>query len=140
MNDPIIDRFCDIYQTLNKNNLDKLTIIYDEKVIFIDAAHQVKGLDALHTYFSHLYENLSYCHFAIEQVICQEGQASIIWTMIFSHKKLNSGKEVKVNGCSHLKFNKKIYYHRDYLDMGQMVYEQIPILGGIIKWIKKQGS
>ena len=140
MSEAIIDRFCEVYQKLNKDNLDQLASIYAENIVFKDAVHQVEGLDQLHAYFQHLYENLSACQFDIEQVISQQGQASIIWTMTFSHKKLNSGAEIKVNGCSHLKFNQKIYYHRDYLDMGQMVYEHLPLLGGIIKLIKKRVS
>ena len=138
MSDAIIDKFCEVYQKLNKDNLDLLTTIYDENIIFKDALHHVQGIDELHRYFQHLYQNLSFCQFDIEQVICQQGHASIIWTMTFSHKKLNSGKEIQVNGSSHLKFDRKIYYHRDYLDMGQMVYEHLPLLGGLIKLIKKR--
>ena len=140
MSEAIIDKFCDIYQKLNKDNLNELTNIYDKDVIFIDAVHQLQGIDELQIYFNKLYKNISFCQFHIEQVISQQGQASIIWTMTFAHKKLNSGAEIKVNGCSHLKFDKKIYYHRDYLDMGQMLYEHLPVLGKTVKFIKKRVS
>ena len=34
--------------------------------------------------------------------------------------------------------NGKIYYHRDYFDMGAMVYEQLPLLGRIVRKIKQR--
>jgi hypothetical protein len=45
-----------------------------------------------------------------------------------------------LEGISHLRFGEKIDYHRDYFDLGQMVYEQIPLVGRIIKTIKKRLS
>jgi hypothetical protein len=32
--------------------------------------------------------------------------------------------------------NGKIYYHRDYFDMGAMLYEHLPLLGRIIQRLK----
>ena len=73
-----------------------------------------------------------------EQTIIEQGQATVIWTMTFSHDRLSSGESISVNGCSHLKFAEKIYYHRDYLDMGQMLYEHLPLFGRIVQFIKKR--
>ncbi len=140
MNAAIIEQFCDTYQELSKNNFHELAKIYSKDVIFIDAVHEIQGLDALQNYFSKLYENISFCQFEIEQTIVQQEQASIIWTMTFAHKKLKSGQSISVNGCSHLKFAEKIYYHRDYLDMGQMIYEHLPLFGSAVKFIKKRVS
>ncbi|MFT7052616.1 MAG: hypothetical protein ACJAU1_000163 [Psychromonas sp.] len=138
MTTAVVDDFCRIYQGLDKNNLTQLGLVYSENINFIDALHNLKGLDQLTAYFSHLYANLLYCNFTIEEVIQEEGKASIIWTMQYAHPKINKGKPIWVNGCSLLKFNQKIYYHRDFLDMGQMLYEQLPLLGGLIRVVKKR--
>ncbi|HEY7866350.1 MAG TPA: nuclear transport factor 2 family protein [Psychromonas sp.] len=138
MTTAVIDDFCRIYQGLDKNNLTRLGLVYSENINFIDALHNLKGLDQLTAYFSHLYGNLLYCNFNIEEVIQEEGQASIIWTMKYAHPKINKGDPILVNGCSHLKFNEKIYYHRDFLDMRQMLYEQLPLLGSVIRAVKNK--
>lgn len=140
MKEAIIDRFCELYQNLSENNINELANIYSENITFIDAVHQVEGINELQIYFRKLYKNISYCHFHIEQVIVQQGEASIIWTMNFSHANLKSGEIIVVNGCSHLKFAEKIYYHRDYLDMGQMIYEHLPLFGRVVKYIKQRVS
>ncbi|MFT6926117.1 MAG: hypothetical protein ACJAZP_001718 [Psychromonas sp.] len=138
MTTAVVDDFCRIYQGLDKNNLSRLGLVYSDDINFIDALHNLKGLEQLTAYFSHLYENVVYCNFHIEEVIKEKGKASIIWTMKYAHPKINKGAPILVNGCSHLKFNDKIYYHRDFLDMGQMLYEQLPLLGGVIRAVKKR--
>lgn len=129
--------FVIVYKKLSKGNLKLLSAIYHEKVTFIDPIHHVEGFDDLYAYFKNLYQNLSSCEFVIEDVIWQDSQASIFWTMTYQHPKLNKGKPVTVLGTSHIKGeDDKVIYHRDYLDLGAMLYEQLPVLGKLTKWIK----
>ena len=60
--------------------------------------------------------------------------------MSFTHPKLAGGKAIIVDGATDLRFDEKITYHRDYIDMGQMLYEHIPVLGSAIRYIKKQAA
>ncbi|HEY5715253.1 MAG TPA: nuclear transport factor 2 family protein [Psychromonas sp.] len=134
----LIDQFCRIYKGLGKDNLSLLELIYSDDINFIDALHNLQGLEQLSDYFSHLYANLLLCDFTIEEVIQEEGKACILWTMEYAHPQINKAKPILVNGCSHLKFEEKIYYHRDFVDMGQMLYEHLPLLGGVIRTVKKR--
>ena len=60
------------------------------------------------------------------------------WTMKFTSSKMNKGKPISVDGITMLVIeNDKITYHRDYYDLGQMLYENVPLLGLIIKRIKR---
>ena len=59
--------------------------------------------------------------------------------MTYSHKQLNSGKPITVEGHSFIMGDdSKVTYHRDYVDLGQMLYEHIPVLGRLIQWVKKR--
>lgn len=82
--------------------------------------------------------NVSYCRFEITDVVANDGQAFITWTMSFAHPKLNGHKEITVTGVSEIKFDERITYHRDYFDVGSMFYEQVPILKTIIQALKKR--
>ena len=130
----VIDKFCRLYESLDKHNLDQLGLVYSDDINFVDALHNLHGLDQLNDY----YANLLYCRFSIEQVIEDQGQASVIWTMEYAHPKINKANAIVVNGCSYLKYDEKIYYHRDFLDMGQMLYEHLPLLGAVIRTVKKR--
>jgi len=38
---------------------------------------------------------------------------------------------------SHVAFEERVTYQRDYFDAGAMVYEHVPLFGWIVRWIKR---
>ena len=134
-----LNNFVSVYQHLTTDNLTLLSTIYHDNVVFIDPMHQVEGFDELFKYFQNLYQNLTTCDFVINDIIWEGSQASLFWTMSYQHNKLNQGKVVTVIGTSHIKSeDDKVIYHRDYLDLGAMLYEQLPVFGKLTKWIKNK--
>ena len=135
---PVLEQFIKMYETLEKGQFGRLAEVYALDIHFQDPLHQIHGLTALQRYFEQLYTHLDYCQFKVTHVCPQDNQAFITWDMTFVHPRLNSGKAVVVQGASHLKFTDKITFHRDYTDLGQMLYEHIPLLGAVIKTIKRR--
>ena len=45
-----------------------------------------------------------------------------------------------VRGCSHLVLDAsgRIAMHRDYWDVAEEMYEKIPVLGALMRWLKKR--
>ncbi|MDO6427895.1 nuclear transport factor 2 family protein [Thalassotalea sp. 1_MG-2023] len=131
-------KFCETYQSLSADStFEELALIYHHDVVFIDPMHQVEGLVALTRYFSELYENVPYCQFEITHAFYQNDHAAVYWLMTYQHSKLNGGKPIAVEGHSFLKARGgKVIYHRDYIDLGQMLYQHVPVLGRIISWLK----
>lgn len=135
------DQFVSVYNNLAKDNLDDLAKIYHQRICFIDPVHEIHGLDQLTNYFEHMYENLISCDFTVQDSISTDNQAAIYWTMVLRHKKIKGGKEIKLEGHSKLKRHQdKIIYHRDYFDIGAMVYQHLPIVGGLIRFINRKMS
>ncbi|PTA50901.1 transcriptional regulator [Shewanella morhuae] len=137
---PLVDNFIELYQALNKNNLHLLGQVYGDDIIFTDPMHQISGLESLTQYFAKLYENVQHIQFEIKEVQQSDSQASLFWQMQYRHPKLNKGQLIRVDGMSQLKFNDKIYFHRDYFDLGQMLYEQVPCVGGLIRLLKTRAA
>lgn len=132
-----LTNFMAIYQQLTTDNLALLAGIYHQDVTFVDPMHRVEGFDNLSRYFKHLYQNLSSCKFTVEHYIVNGNEAAIYWQMTYQHEKFNKGKEVSVVGSSHIKGKEgKVYFHQDYVDLGSMLYEQLPVIGALIKWVK----
>lgn len=130
--------FCRTYQSLTVDSqFEEFALLYHHDVVFIDPMHHIEGLINLTHYFRELYQNLTFCRFDIQHTFHQEQQAAVYWTMTYQHPKLGGGQPIKVSGHSHIKMqNGKIIYHRDYVDLGQMLYQHIPILGRVISWLK----
>lgn len=142
----LIHDFISLYQKLDKSNLTLLDGLYHPQVVFTDPLHTIEGRDALKQYFAGMYENLLSIQFDIHRVVNDEQQACIEWTMKYAHKKLKGGREMSVQGMSWLTFTKaprggiSIVHHRDYFDAGQMLYEQLPVMGGAIRLLKNRMS
>lgn len=133
-----MDKFFSLYQDLNSTNLHLLSQIYRADIQFIDPAHEINGLKNLTHYFSSLYQNLDSIDFIFHDVVQQAGSCYVQWDMTFCHGRLSRGNPITVSGATFLRFDDddKVFYHRDYFDLGTMLYEYIPLLGRIITSIK----
>ncbi len=140
----IIQAFIALYQSLGPEQLPtlrhRLQAVYAPEICFCDPMHRLEGLEQLEQYFAGLYRNLTEIAFEITDVLPTGDQAAISWQMKYCHPKLNRGQSISVDGISLIKFGDKIHYHRDYLDLGQMLYEQLPLLGSVVRMVKGRAS
>jgi hypothetical protein len=130
----------DLYRLFDGKNLSLLDSYYSAAVRFQDPVCKIEGLDALKAYYAHAYGHVKYIHFVFSDIFREQNKYSAAWVMNIRVNGLNSGNEYNVSGNSVLYFNDAglIEYHRDYLDLGEMVYERIPIQGFIIAKIKQK--
>ncbi|NRD74263.1 nuclear transport factor 2 family protein [Shewanella sp. VB17] len=136
-----LQNFISIYSELGIDNLSSLHKIYHQNIEFRDPLHQVYGIDDMLCYFDSLYTNLNSCVFNIDNVFANDNQAAIYWTMTFCHPTLNQGGEIIVEGHSYLvEQDNKVIIHRDYFDVGSMLYEHIPLLGLAVKAVKRRAA
>ena len=132
-----LQKFADNFCALNKTNLHRLPELYASDISFTDPLHHISGIVALHAYFEQLYDNVSAIKFDIHAHDCvSDTEGYLRWTMHFSHPRLRGGQTISVKGCTHLKWRDKVYYHHDYFDAGAMLYENVPVLGSVIAWLK----
>ena len=90
-------------------------------------------------YFADLYSNVSELNFDFHGFdTVAEGEGYLRWTMRFRHPRLAGGQVIEVPGCSHLLWHDKVYRHRDYFDAGALLYEHVPLLGRVIRWLKRR--
>ena len=125
------------YKSLGSGKFDLIEPLYADDIYFEDPSHGIQGKAGLMTYFVNMFKNMEHCDFKFHQTLVSENDIFMTWTMFLNHRRLNGGETIRVDGSSFLKTrNGKIYYHRDYFDMGAMVYENLPILGRIIRKIR----
>lgn len=131
-----------LYLHFDKKMLNSLADIYSDDIQFRDPLHAFNGLRNLTDYYSSMMRDLIECRFEFHHSMemTARGEAILFWTMHYRHKKLAGGKPLELTGNTHLLFNDKVYYHRDYFDAGSMLYEHLPLMGFAIKRIKKKMS
>ena len=137
-NNDLADALKRAYCSLATGNTSELGPLYSEDVYFEDPSHGIQGKVALLERFHHLYSKVDSCNFKFHQTLDTGGEIFLAWTMILRQRG-QSGEVIRVEGASFLKVrNNRIYYHRDYFDLGAFVYENVPMLGSIIKRIKQR--
>jgi hypothetical protein len=133
-----LEKFIEFYTEFNNEKIGKIHDLYSTDVTFIDPVKGLEGIQELEKYFRNISKNLHKCNFEFFSISELDSQAYLSWKMHFSNSKLAKGKPLVVHGVSYIKFDsEKILYHRDYYDMGEMIYENVSPLSWIIKKIKK---
>ncbi len=138
MSNARVHKFVEDINSINGSNAQQvLSEIYTNDVVFIDPVKEVNGLTDLTTYFEALYKSLSACHFTISNYTQNEENNSIEWVMRFQHKSIANNKPIELDGASFIEYkNGKVCLHRDYYDLGAMLYEHIPVLGSVIRKVR----
>ena len=135
-------RVVEFFETLSPARLDRLDAIYTPQTWFKDPFNEVRGLAALRQIFSHMYEALDQPRFVVTDCIAQGDQCFLSWNFEFRFRNFDRGALQTVRGGSHLKFTSEglIDYHRDYWDAAEELYEKLPWVGGMMRWLKKRAS
>jgi hypothetical protein len=137
MSEPV-ETFKSVFNRLERSNLHLLDEIYAEDIEFRDPFLQIRGLPRLREYFARQYEDVIQSRFVFEDEAIQGQRAMLTWTMHIEHRRFARGEVIRLSGSSYIRFTRKVVYHCDYFDLGAFVYERIPILGGVIRFIKRQ--
>ena len=61
---------------------------------------------------------------------------------MFSFESLQQDPPQTVRGASHLVLNEQglITMHRDYWDAAEEMYEKFPVVGSLMRWLKKRAN
>lgn len=135
----VIERFQALYLALRADTLHLLDGVYADTVIFEDPLHRVEGLAELKHYFQRMYAGVESISFEYGEVFPSAGQAMLTWTMHMTHRRLQGGEPLTLPGATHIRFARdKVLYHRDYFDAGALLYERLPVLGSVVRAVRRR--
>ncbi len=133
--DTVIQRF----ETLNRDSVARLGEIYTADARFKDPFNEVQGLAAIEAIFVHMFASLDQPRFVIRDAIVQGDQAFLSWDFVFRMRRFSSDEQT-IRGASHLRFaaDGRVRDHRDYWDVAEELYEKLPVLGALMRWLKRR--
>jgi hypothetical protein len=135
-------QLAEFFETLTPESVAQLPNIYDAQARFKDPFNEVQGLAEIERIFRHMYVALDGPHFVITGQLVDGAQAFLTWEFRFRFKRFDTQTLQVVRGGSHLVFNDQglVTQHRDYWDAAEELYEKLPLLGGVMRWLKKQAN
>jgi hypothetical protein len=101
----------------------------------------VQGLAGIRGVFEHMYTALHEPRFVVHEAIVQGGQCFLVWDFLFRFKRFSSETQC-VRGGSHLQYGAdgRITMHRDYWDAAEELYEKLPGVGALMRWLKRRAN
>ncbi len=126
------------FEGLKPEDVEHLGRHYGEHVYFRDPFNEVRGLAAVQRVFAHMFETLESPRFIVRDAFGEGDQAFLSWDFVF--RRRGGEQEFSIHGSSHLRFapDGKVIYHRDYWDAAEELWEKIPLLGGLLRILKKR--
>lgn len=136
-----VDRIVARFESLSLQDLPRLAEIYTPDAHFKDPFNEVQGVAAIQAIFAHMFESLDGPRFVIRERIVQGGQCFLSWDFVFRMKRFSTDEQV-IRGGSHLMLaaDGRIAVHRDYWDAAEELYEKLPVLGALMRWLKRRAN
>jgi steroid Delta-isomerase len=140
--DPRVQRIVDFFVNLQPTSVQAMGELYTHDAYFKDPFNEVRGLVQVQGIFNHMYVALNEPHFVVTNTVTQADQCFIVWDFKFRFKRFDTATLQTVRGCSHLQLQAdgRISFHRDYWDAAEELYEKLPWVGALMRWLKHRAN
>jgi hypothetical protein len=139
---PTVQRVVAYFETLTTDSVAQMAALYDPQARFKDPFKDVRGLTEIAHIFEHMFVALEAPRFVITGQIVQGQQCFLTWEFRFKFRNFQREAEQTILGGSHLQFSDQglITLHRDYWDAAEELYEKLPLVGSLMRWLKKRAN
>ena len=139
--DARVARIVEAFETLTPADVARMGEFYAAEAVFKDPFNEVRGVPEIERVFSHMYVALDGPYFVVKDVLVQGDQCFLSWDFHFRFRRFSRELQT-VRGASHLVLNERglITLHRDYWDAAEELYEKLPGVGALMRWLKRQAN
>jgi hypothetical protein len=137
-----VEKIVVFFETLSPQSLERFGQFYTEDAYFKDPFNEVRGLPAIQKIFAHMYVALHEPRFVVTGRIVEGEQVFLSWDFHFRFRNFKSSHTQTIRGATHLRLapDGRIRSHRDYWDAAEELYEKLPVVGGLMRWLKRRAN
>lgn len=130
-----LDDLVDFFETLTPQSLDLFPKFYAADAWFKDPFNEVRGVDAIRHIFEHMFRQVENPRFVVTDRLAEADRAMLVWEFHFAR----AGKAQIIRGTSHLHFDAegRVASHRDYWDAAEELYMTLPMIGWLMRRLRK---
>lgn len=130
----------EVFESLRPEALHRLGEVYAPEAFFKDPFNEVTGLPAIRRIFEHMFETLHEPRFRVLNTLSDGGQAMVEWEFLFRIRRFRPQQSWCIRGVSHLRFEAdgRVCYHRDFWDTGEELYQHLPAVGPVVRWLRRR--
>ncbi|GAB3625711.1 isomerase [Pandoraea terrae] len=127
------------YESLSLQNIGSLGEFYTPNAYFRNPFNEVRTSAEMAHIFRRLLMHIDVPRIEITATILQSNQAFLVWNFRCRLKRWHED-ELTIRGASHLRLSNdgRVAYQRDYWDVAEELYEKLPMLGRLMRWLKRR--
>ncbi len=135
---PEVQRLALAYEQLTAETLEQLLQCYAPDAHFRDPFNDVRGVQSIGDVFRHMFRTLAQPRFTVLQCQQQEGEAFLLWRLDYRLRAWRPARARCIRGATHVRFDSqgRVLLHRDYWDAAEELYETLPLLGPLMRWLR----
>lgn len=139
--DARVHRVIGFFERLSRADLQRLESIYVPDARFSDPFNDVQGTPAIAAIFGHMFDRLEAPRFVVLEALAEGDRCFLTWDFHFRHARLGDGDHT-IHGGSLLRFatDGRIALHRDYWDAAEQVYARLPVVGALMRWLRRRAA
>jgi steroid delta-isomerase len=132
----------DFFEKLQAADVARIQDFYTSDAYFKDPFNEVRGVPAIERIFTHMFEALEQPHFIVSGRVMQGRECFLVWDFRFRFRRFDRSTWQTVRGTSHVRFTHegRVEFHRDYWDAAEELYEKLPGVGALMRWLKRQAN
>ena len=140
MMDARVTALINYYHLLTAESLAHMAEFYTLDAYFKDPFDEVRSLEEIQVNFKKMFTHLRDAKFKVTESVTQDNTTILIWDFTFRIPKYKPDITQRIRGVSHIRFdaNGKVNYHRDYWDAAEELYEKLPLIGGLMRFLKRR--
>jgi len=134
-----IAKFRDFFSDVTAASVrEKTAALYAENVWFNDTLKTLRGRAAVESYFLKTLDHVDSFRTTVDDVSVSGANVYVRWTMDVRFK--GATEPVRTIGISLLRFDRdgRVVLHQDFWDPAAGFYEHLPVVGGLLRWIKSK--
>jgi steroid delta-isomerase len=136
--DAALARYAAYFDVLNRERLLDMDALFAPDARFRDPFNDVRGIAAIRSVFAHMYETIERPRFAVLHRATAGDTGYLKWRFTGAVR----GRDLDFVGLSEVRFNPQglVTEHLDYWDSGTLVYGRVPLLGALVRAIRRRIS
>ena len=140
-----LQRVVHFFEHLKPTDVARMAELYTADAQFKDPFNEVQGLAEIEHIFVHMFEALDAPRFVITTQVLQGTQCFVTWDFLFAMARIDGGTTQTIRGATHFVLREeaglwRVAIHRDYWDAAEELYEKLPVVGGLMRWLKKRAN
>jgi len=133
-----VRRYIDFFERMEPGSLASVDTYFVADAHFVDPFNDVRGSSAIRRVFEHMFANCVQPRFEVVECVGDHATVYLRWRFSFGA----AAARRQIDGVSRVQFaaDGRALEHIDYWDPARQIYETIPLLGRLMRTLRRRLS